>query len=153
MSNVRPFARHQALQVVKAAIAYFALVFGAGFFMGVVRVPFLVPRLGIRTAELLEMPLMFVAIVLSARFVVRRFALAPSVAVRLGTGLTALFLVVLAELSFAATLGGQTPAEYVAGRDPISGSVYLAMLCVFAAMPLILARLRGATAAHRHQRA
>ncbi|MBP8296721.1 MAG: hypothetical protein KAX84_11480 [Burkholderiales bacterium] len=45
-----------------AALTYFALVFAAGFVMGAVRVPFLVPRLGVRVAELLVviavMPLM-----------------------------------------------------------------------------------------------
>lgn len=34
-------------------------------------------------------------------------------------------------------------AEYIAGRDPVSGSVYVAMLLLFALMPLILARRSG----------
>jgi hypothetical protein len=115
------------------------LVFGAGFVLGALRVPYLVPRLGVRTAELLEMPLMSVVILLSARFVVGRFRLAPSTAARLGTGIGALLLALFAELSLAAALGGQTPAEYVAGRDPVSGSAYLGVLCLFAVMPLVLA--------------
>ena len=67
----------------KAAVAYFALVLGAGFVLGTIRVPFLVPRLGERYAELLEMPIMFVVIVLAARYVVRRYILPPSPSVRL----------------------------------------------------------------------
>lgn len=140
LQSVDPGRRTPAMQSVKAGITYFALVFGAGFVMGAVRVPFLVPRLGVRWAELLEMPLMFVVIVLSARFVSRRFALEPGVAQRLGTGLVALALVVAAELGLALALQGLSPAEVVASRDAVSGSVYLAMLIVFAAMPLIQAR-------------
>ena len=46
----------------KAGTAYFALVFGAGFVMGAIRVPLLVPRLGERVAELIEMPFMCIVI-------------------------------------------------------------------------------------------
>ena len=59
--------------VMTRGVVYFALVFGVGFLLGVVRVLALVPRLGERWAELAEMPLMLVAIILSARVVVRRF--------------------------------------------------------------------------------
>lgn len=44
------------MQIFKSGVAYFGLVFGAGFLLGCIRVPFLVPRLGARVAELLEMP-------------------------------------------------------------------------------------------------
>ena len=50
------------------------------------RVPFLVPLLGVRVAEFVEMPLMFVVILLAAQFVVARFAL-ESAAQRAGCGL------------------------------------------------------------------
>jgi hypothetical protein len=51
-------------QSIKAGLAYFALVFGAGFVLGVLRVSFLVPRFGERIAELGEMPLMLAVIVI-----------------------------------------------------------------------------------------
>jgi len=125
----------------KAGITYFALVFGTGFALGTIRVPFLVPRLGERTAELLEMPLMFVAIVLAARYVVRKFAIAPSIWPRLSVGLIALALLVTAELSLVVLLQEGSFAQYISERDPVSGSVYLLMLGVFALMPLILSKL------------
>ena len=130
------------MQAIKAGLAYFALVMGAGFLLGMVRVPFLVPRLGERVAELIEMPLMFVVIGLSARFVVKRFALPPTASVRLQVGFLALALAVCAELLLAMALQGQSLRAYIASRDPVSGSVYLAMLGLFAFMPLILARKR-----------
>jgi hypothetical protein len=33
-----------------------------------------------------------------------------------------------------------TIGEYLAGRDPVAGTVYIAMLGVFAVMPLLVAR-------------
>ena len=125
---------------IKAGVAYFAIVLGAGFVMGSVRVPFLVPRLGERVAELIEMPLMFVVILLGARFVVRKYALPTRTPVRLGAGLLALGLSLAAEVLLAAVLQDRSVVDYIASRDPVSGSVYLAMLVLFALMPLILAR-------------
>jgi hypothetical protein len=47
-------------------------------------------------------------------------------------------------LTLAAVLQGQGVQQYLASRDPVSGSVYLGMLVLFAAMPLLLARGRAA---------
>jgi hypothetical protein len=130
------------MRSLKPAVLYFALVLGTGFLLGMVRVPLLVPRLGERYAELLEMPFMFVAIVLAARYVERRFALPASLSLRLQIGFLALALSVLAELLLAAALQGRSVAQYIASRDPVSGAVYLGMLLLFALMPSLLARLR-----------
>lgn len=125
-------------QSIKAGLAYFALVFGAGFVLGVLRVSLLVPRLGERIAELSEMPLMFAVIVITARFVMRRFAVPFSIAARLGAGLIALALLLTAELLLTVVLQEQSLADYVASRDPVSGSVYLAMLVLFALTPVFI---------------
>jgi hypothetical protein len=129
------------MRSVKAGVAYFAIVFGAGFVLGSIRVPFLVPRLGERAAELLEMPIMCAVVVFSARFVVKRFAVAPTIGPRLATGVIALVLLLAAELLLAVALQGRSVGQYIASRDPVSGSVYLGMLALFAAMPLMLALL------------
>jgi hypothetical protein len=146
-----PSAYDARMNILNAAASYFGIVFGAGFLFGAVRVPLLVPRLGVRTAELLEMPLMFVVIVLAASFVVRRFALPADAWTRAATGLLALLMVMAAELLLAVALQGLTPAAYLASRDPVSGGVYLALLVVMAAMPLWLAwrHRHGAAAFHR----
>jgi hypothetical protein len=132
-------------RTIKAGITYFVLVFGVGFVLGVIRVTLLVPRLGERTAELIEMPFMFVAIVVSARLIIWRFRLPASAMVRLGAGCLALGLLVGAEVLLAVAIQERTLSEYVASRDPVSGGVYLAMLVLFAVMPLVLARLPSAS--------
>ena len=130
------------MKVVNAAVAYFALAFGAGFVLGMIRVPFLVPRFGERVAELGEMPFMFVIIIFSARFIATRFALPRAVSVRLATGFLALGFLLTAELLLGVALQGLSLGQYIASRDPVSGSVYLGMLALFAVMPLIVARLQ-----------
>lgn len=124
----------------KLAAVYFALVFGAGFVLGAIRVPLLVPRLGARWAELLEMPLMLVVIVWSAQCVVRRFAVPAGARHRLGFGVLALGLLLAAEFALALLLQEQSLRQYLASRDPVSGAVYCLMLIVFALMPWWLGR-------------
>jgi hypothetical protein len=128
------------MQILKAGVLYFALVFGAGFVLGPIRILWLVPRFGMRMAELMEMPIMFVVIIVAARWIVRRLAVPSAPLSRLGMGCIALALVLIAEFTLALWLRGLTIAEYVASRDPVSGTVYYVMLGMFAIMPLLVTR-------------
>src|SRR5688572_31092468 len=118
-------------------VVYFTLVFGVGFLLGIVRVLTLVPSVGERWAELAEAPLMLVAIILSARFVVRRFP-ALHRASYLVSGGIALLLLIVVELSVVLAIRGMSISQYFAERDPVAGSVYVVMLVIFAAMPWLL---------------
>ena len=117
-------------------VVYFALVFGVGFLLGTVRVLALEPRLGQR-AELIEAPLMLVVIIVSARFIVRRFP-AMRRASYLVSGGIALFLLIVVELFVVLAMRGMSISQYFAERDPVAGSVYVVMLVIFAAMPWLL---------------
>lgn len=128
------------MQLLKAGALYFALVFGAGFVLGTIRVLWLVPRFGTRIAESMEMPIMLVVTFLAARWVVRRLALPPAPSKRLAVGFLALALMLVAEFTVVLRLQGLTIADYLAGRDPVSGSLYAIMLGVFALMPILVAR-------------
>lgn len=123
---------------MKAALLYFALIFGAGFVLGPIRLLWAVPRFGTRTAELMEMPIMFVVTVAAARWAVRRFAVPSTPWRRLAMGCTALGLLLAAELALVLRLRGLSIEEYLASRDPVSGTVYYAMLGVVAIMPLLV---------------
>jgi hypothetical protein len=123
---------------VKAGALYFALVFGAGFVLGPVRILWAVPRFGTRMAELMETPIMLVVTILVARWIVRRLAVPPKPLSRLGMGCVALGLMLVAEFTLVLWLRGLSISEYLASRDPVSGTVYYAMLGVFCIMPLLV---------------
>jgi hypothetical protein len=124
------------MHVLRAALGYFLIVFGAGFALALVRIPLLVPRFGERTAELMEMPVMLVVIGWAARWLARRLA-ASSRASVLVAGVVALALLLAAEVMVAVLIGGQPLGEYVRSRDPVAGSVYLASLGLFAVAPAL----------------
>jgi hypothetical protein len=127
------------MQVLKAGVLYFALVFGAGFVLGVNRIMWVVPSFGARIAELMEAPIMLVVTILAARWIVRHLAMEPKPSSRLGMGCVGLGLMLLAELTLVLWLRGLSFSEYLASRDPVSGTVYYVMLGVFCIMPLLVA--------------
>ena len=120
---------------LKASLVYFALVLGTGFCLGVLRVPFLVPRIGERWAELAEMPIMAATVYFSAGYVLRRFPAVDRPHTALVVGALSLILSICAELALAMAVQSQSLAQYIASRDKVSGSVYLIILVLFALMP------------------
>jgi type IV secretory pathway TrbD component len=127
--------------ILDAGVLYFALVFGTGFVLGTIRTLLVVPRVGTRTAELMETPIMLVVTILAARWVVVRLAVPPTSFARLGMGCIALLLLLIAEFGFLLWVRGLTIREYIASRDPVAGAVYYAMLVLFAIMPLLQNRI------------
>lgn len=126
-----------------AGIVYFLVVFASGFVLGTVRTLWLVPRVGERWAELAEMPLMLTVIVLAARWIDRRSLLHlrhPATATTVG--LLALGLLLAAELGLVLQIRGLSLPQYLAERDPVSGTAYAVSLLLFAAMPTLVARWR-----------
>jgi hypothetical protein len=135
------------MRILKAGVLYFALVFGAGLVLGPIRILWVVPHFGARIAELMETPIMLVVIILSARWIVRRFAVPATLPSRLSMGCVALALLLVAEFTLVLWLRGLSISEYLATRDPVSGTVYYLMLVVFALMPLVVARKQRSDAA------
>jgi hypothetical protein len=129
------------MRAVAAGLAYVALVFGVGFVLGVARVTLLVPRLGERTAELIELPVMVLVCVLAARFVVRRFC-PLGMRQRIGMGGLALAVLVGAELGLTLA-SGQSLASYFTDRDPVAGTAYAVSLVLFALMPALVGARAG----------
>ncbi len=119
---------------------YFAVVFGAGFVLGTIRVLWAVPRFGPRLAELIEAPIMLVVIVITARWIVGGYARQFSRRRRAAFGALALLLTLVLELALVPLVRGQSIGTYFTERDPIAGSVYYVLLVLFAAMPALLRR-------------
>jgi hypothetical protein len=126
------------MQMLKAGVLYFAIVFALGFVLGIVRTLWVVPRAGTRMAELMETPIMLVVTIVAAGWVVQRFTLPPLPSARVGMGCIALIFLLVAEFGFVLWLRRLSVREYLATRDPVSGTVYYVMLVVFAAMPLLV---------------
>ncbi len=122
----------------KAALTYFLMVFGTGFLLGPIRILWLVPKVGIRTAELMEQPIMLGMIVISAKFINRRFP--GSKQEKLLSGLLALGFALGAELGVAVLLEGRSVSDAFFNRDPVSGTAYYLSLLLFGLMPWILVR-------------
>lgn len=127
-------------ELIKAAVLYFAVVFGAGFAMGTLRVLWVEAKLGARGAEILEAPVILAVSFVAARWIVRRFSLPAAPGTRLATGGIALALMLLAEFGLVLSIRGITLAQYFATRDPVSGIVYYATLMAFALLPAVVAR-------------
>ncbi|MDF0675967.1 MAG: hypothetical protein P0120_16790 [Nitrospira sp.] len=129
-------------RILQAAALYFLLVFGAGFVLGIGRVLMVVPLLGERTAELLEMPLMLIVIVAAAAWLVRRGLDDGRLSSALTVGFIALGMVLMADLAVGIWLRGLSTTEVFLDRDPVSGAVYYAALLFFALMPTIITHVR-----------
>ena len=130
------------MEIVRAGVLYFALVFGAGFVFGAIRTLYVVPRLSTRMAKLLEAPIMLIVTLVVVRWVVLRFAVPSSLSSssRLEMGFIALGLLLVAEFTLVRRLRGISLREYLATRDRISGTAYYVLLVIFAVMPLLVAR-------------
>lgn len=99
------------MKILQTAVLYFLLVFGAGFVLGTGRVLFLVPLLGERAAELLEMPLMLGVIVFAARWIVLYRLAAPRLSTTLSVGFLSLGIILFAELGVGMCLRGMSATE------------------------------------------
>jgi hypothetical protein len=128
------------MRPLKLAVLSFLLVFGAGFVLGTIRVLVVVPQLGERTAELLEMPLMLIVIVAAARWINRRCPSVHERSAQIQIGLMALGLVLAVDLVVGVALRRMSPVEALLPRDPVSRTAYYLSLLLFAAMPWLLAR-------------
>lgn len=125
-------------RVFNAALNYFAVVFGVGFLLGMIRVPLLVPKVGERIAELIELPFLLVAIFLACRWIVGRFDLRGRVVIAILVGTIAASILLLVEFSIVLYIRGLTISEFLAARDPVAATFYYIAVIIFAVMPAII---------------
>ena len=133
--------------VLASSVLYFALVFSSGFALGCIRVPFLQPLIGDRLAQLLEMPIMMLAITKSAKLIVRQLHPQPPRSQLFLIGVVALTLMLAMEVAGSVYISKKDwngLADWVSDRDAVAGPVYFALLAVFAAMPACISMLQEA---------
>ena len=126
-------------RIVRAALAYFGVVFAVGFVLGVVREGFVRPWFGTLGAIGIEAPAMLLACWWAARWVVGRFGLAARGA-RWRMGAVAFGLLMAAELGGSLVLRGMTAGEWLAHFGTAPGVLSLALFLAFAAMPVVVRR-------------
>ncbi|MBI1407437.1 MAG: hypothetical protein GC145_15095 [Caulobacter sp.] len=125
-------------RIVAAAMLFGLAMLAAGWLLGPVRVLLIEPRLGSVAAVWLEAPIMLAVILVSARWVSRRFRLAGDLAARLTVGSLALALVIAAELAGALALRGQAPAETLAALLAPAGLPVLGLYLVVLLAPVLV---------------
>ena len=128
--------------ILRAAIAYWAVVFALGFVLGTVRVVWLAPLVGLVPATLIELPVMLTASWWASGWLVRRFGITRAGAA-LAMGGLAFALLMAAECVLAVTMIGQTPAQWLADLRQPHALLGLAGQVMFALLPWWRAR-RGA---------
>lgn len=123
----------------RAALAYWAWVFAAGFVLGTVRTLWLAPRLGDLTAVAIELPVMLAISALAAGQVLRRHQVTRR-GEALGMGAQSFVLLMIAEALLARMLGGQNLAQWAAALAAPPGALGLAGQMLLALLPWWLVR-------------
>lgn len=126
------------MRILKPASIYFAMVFGAGFLFGAVRVTLVVPRLSARAAELAETPLMLLLAAAAAQWVLRRFPEIRSAGASLATGLLATGFLLAAELAVGLWLMHLPLDRVFVKADPVLAFAYYGALALTALLPFLL---------------
>jgi hypothetical protein len=129
--------------MLTAALYYFVLAFGASLGFETVRFVWLVPYCGDRIAELSEAPLMLVASVVAARWVLSSEGLRLSRWKALAMGLVAAAMALGVEFGLVAPLLDMSTREYLEMRDPAAATIYYGTLALFALMPAALGGTRA----------
>jgi hypothetical protein len=134
------------MRVLKAGVTYFLLLFAVGWILGPIRELWAVPRFGRVMAQLIEAVIMLIAMIISARWVMRRFEVHQTLGSTILMGLVALGILAPAEIAGALWVRRLSLNEYLASFVTAPGVISAVMFLLFAAMPslvTLLTRGRG----------
>ena len=130
------------IRTTKARAVYFLLLFALGWILGPIRELWAAPRFGRLTALLFEAAIMLIAMLISARRVIRRFDVGAELPATIGMGLVSLGILLAAEIAGALWVRGLSLPEYLASLANVRGAISL-MFLLFAAMPTLVTRAGG----------
>lgn len=120
---------------LKAGLWYFAVVFGAGFLMGPLREFLLRPYFGSTGAVLAESPVLLLAMVLGAWWIVRRYDLNRTLPARLTMGGVGLTFVLVGDVLVGFYLRGWPPGRIVRYYGSPSGIITLVLFVIYFGVP------------------
>ncbi len=125
------------VHAAKAGLAYFGVVFAAGFLLGTLRVLFLIPRLGESSAVLLELPIMLAVSWMACRWLITRFDVPTALVARLVMGGLAFAVLMTAEVSVSVIGFGRTLSAHLEQYRQFPALIGLAGQIAFAMFPVI----------------
>jgi hypothetical protein len=128
------------MTVAMAALAYFAIVFIAGYVLGTLRTLIIAPHTGELAAIAVELPLMIAVSWWACGVVVHHLKPASEFPSRLVMGIIALALLLLAEAAVSMTLGGLALSQHLALYATTPVQLGLVGQLVFALFPLLRMR-------------
>ena len=125
---------------LKAGFGYFAVVFIAGFMLGVARTLLIAPLTGDLAAVALELPLILTVSWVACGWAIRRHDVARESGARLVMSLASFILLMAAELTVSTLIAGRSLDQHFALYRSAPVLLGLCGQLVYAALPLI--RLR-----------
>jgi hypothetical protein len=126
------------MRILTSACLYFTAVFGVGFLLGPVRVLWLEPLLGKTAAVAAEAPFLVAAMIFAARQAPKWTGLSKTIGSLAAMGIVALALLEVADLAVAIGVRGMSVREQAATFVTPEGLIYLALVLLFAAMPVLV---------------
>jgi hypothetical protein len=127
--------------ISRLAFTYFGVVFSTGFFFGTIRHLYVIPKFNLPPAhaEIIEAPLMFMAVIAWANWLVNRYKVPAKASVRMIVGLLGLGFMACVEFMGRRFAGGRgPPKESGEGWTGAARALYLFDLILFGIMPWIL---------------
>ncbi|NJO33060.1 MAG: hypothetical protein HC869_07820 [Rhodospirillales bacterium] len=140
MGDLSDWPRHDLRRAVLAGLAYFAMVFAAGFVLGTLRVFLLIPRVGETAAVLIELPVILGIAWLACRRLVAAFDVASKLTPRLVMGGVAFLTLMSAELGLSVLAFGRTFADHLDQYRDVHALLGLAGQVAFGLFPSIQLR-------------
>jgi hypothetical protein len=129
------------MRTLKAGVIYFLLVFAVGWVLGPIRELWVVPRFGRMIGVFLEAPIMLIAMIISARWVIRRFDVPGTLRTTISMGLVAVGILAVAEIAGVLWARLLSLQEYLGSLAAAPGVISLLMFLLFAAMPTLVTRI------------
>jgi hypothetical protein len=129
------------MRTAKAGLVYFLFIFTLGWILGPIRELWAVPRFGRVIALLFEAFIMLMAMIVSSRWVMRRFDVPPTLGSTIPMGLVALGILAPAEIAGVLWVRGLSLQEYFASFVTVPGVISAVMFLLFAAMPSLVTLL------------
>src|ERR1700730_9574112 len=125
------------MRALTAGVIYFLLVFAVEWILGPIRELWAVPHFGRMAATLSEAVIMLIAMMVAARWVIRRFEVPQTLSDTLSIGLIAMGLLLLAEIAGVLWVRGLSLREVLASFVSAPGIISLLMFLLFWAMPTL----------------